>query len=367
MQNLYMIDFNKNINSFLRFLARNELFCILLSIFIIILIIGTLAQKDIGIQLAQEIYFESNIIWINIIPIPGGKFILIFIFINLITRLLIDKWKKKKTGTLILHFGIIVLLFGAFVSNKYNKEGIMILKEGCYSDFFINKSNYELIFENKLSKKIYTLDINKKKTSDKINLDGILIEVSNFKFNCELNVRNSFFKKNDANRLDRFFLIKDTHLFIEQENNKAFLNLSVNKKNVLISILEYVDKPSYEDAVLKIFFVKKKEKLPFKIFLTKFDKINYPGTKLAESYQSFLIINMSDGITWKYKIEMNKPFRFMGYTFYQTSFLDDEVEKSSILTVVKNSGSIFPYLSIIIIFIGFLLHIFLSIKRIFRY
>ena len=73
-----------------------------------------------------------------------------------------------------------------------------------------------------------------------------------------------------------------------------------------------------------------------------------------------------------FKIEMNEPLRYSGYTFFQSSFTDDEM--TSVFQVVKNPSWLMPYLSSFIIVLGlFVQMIFLNeealimIKRLFYY
>ncbi len=61
-------------------------------------------------------------------------------------------------------------------------------------------------------------------------------------------------------------------------------------------------------------------------------------------------------------IEMNSPLRYRGYTFYQTSFKENENSQATILTVVKNSGQLFPYIASIVIVFGLMLHLILSLS-----
>ena len=57
---------------------------------------------------------------------------------------------------------------------------------------------------------------------------------------------------------------------------------------------------------------------------------------------------------------MNQPLRHKGYTFYQSSYIEDDNKEISVLAVVKNLGRALPYLSSLIICIGLLIHIFYS-------
>lgn len=98
-----------------------------------------------------------------------------------------------------------------------------------------------------------------------------------------------------------------------------------------------------------------KTRLPFSITLQDFRKIDYPGTVKAREFESDLIIQ--DGnISWPITIRMNEPLRYKGYTFYQSSFEQRPDIEVTVLSVVKNAGRAFPYISTLVIFLGLLIH-----------
>ena len=65
----------------------------------ILVVLGTLAQKDMGLFAVQEKYFSSWFFWIWYLPMPGGRLTMILIFINL-SFFFFNKnlWKINKLG-----------------------------------------------------------------------------------------------------------------------------------------------------------------------------------------------------------------------------------------------------------------------------
>ena len=78
-------------------------------------------------------------------------------------------------------------------------------------------------------------------------------------------------------------------------------------------------------------------------------------TNIPKSYSSEVNL-ISDGISKRKLIKMNEPLRYNGYTFYQSSFIEGEINDISVLAVVKNYGRLFPYISSCIICLGLLIH-----------
>ena len=81
----------------------------------------------------------------------------------------------------------------------------------------------------------------------------------------------------------------------------------------------------------------------------------HPGTPVAKSYSSKINL-IEDSIPRSVLIEMNKPLRHKGYTFFQASFIEGEAGEATVLAAVHNYGRLFPYISSIIMSIGLLLH-----------
>ena len=106
---------------------------------------------------------------------------------------------------------------------------------------------------------------------------------------------------------------------------------------------------------------RKRTYLPFEIQLNDFKKVMHPATNIAKSYSSDVLLT-ENNISRKILIKMNEPLRYKGYTFYQASFIEGELNDTSVLAVVKNYGRLFPYISSIIMCLGLLLHMLLKIN-----
>ena len=94
--------------------------------------------------------------------------------------------------------------------------------------------------------------------------------------------------------------------------------------------------------------------LPFSLELVDFKKELHPGTGIAKSFSSKINlyekqIIQSEDVGRSVIIRMNQPLRYKNYTFYQSSFIEDFDTETTILSVVKNYGRVFPYISSIII------------------
>ena len=111
---------------------------------------------------------------------------------------------------------------------------------------------------------------------------------------------------------------------------------------------------------------KKKTYLPFAIELEDFKKVMHPGTEVTKSYSSKINL-VENNIPRPVLIEMNKPLRHEGYTFYQASFIESPSgEETTVLAAVHNYGRLFPYISSIIMSIGLLMHMLVNMPALFK-
>ena len=71
---------NKNI---IRKIGSPKFFVFIIMWLIVLVFVGTIAQRDNGLYLVQKEYFYSWIKWFGPIPTPSAKLSMLIIFINL--------------------------------------------------------------------------------------------------------------------------------------------------------------------------------------------------------------------------------------------------------------------------------------------
>ena len=101
---------------------------------------------------------------------------------------------------------------------------------------------------------------------------------------------------------------------------------------------------------LEIYYGQDSLRLPFRIKLLKFSKIDYPGTEMALSYQSEVQVN---GEGPPITIMMNEPLKRDGYTLYQSSYvLEPGRPPMSIFSVNWDPGRAIKYAGSLLLCIG---------------
>lgn len=112
-----------------RFLKKPELLFYAMLYFMVLLIIGTVAQKHMGLFPATEMFFNSFIVWYGILPLPAGATILSLIFINLLVHFIsVSKWDISSFGMTLSHLSVLILLLGGGVTLMTKKEGFIVLR-----------------------------------------------------------------------------------------------------------------------------------------------------------------------------------------------------------------------------------------------
>ena len=145
----------------LRPLASLYLTVALLALSIMLVFAGTLAQRLMGIDDVVSHYFRSGVAWIdpriffpgvkpggpthNIIPFLGGKTLVLLLLVNLLAAHTVRfKLNWKRSGILLTHFALIILLGGELISGYWATESQVQLSNGQTSNFTFDVRKSEL-------------------------------------------------------------------------------------------------------------------------------------------------------------------------------------------------------------------------------
>jgi hypothetical protein len=105
---------------------------------------------------------------------------------------------------------------------------------------------------------------------------------------------------------------------------------------------------------LGVYFGRNSIRLPFSIYSEKFYKKDYPGSSTPMSYESDVKLN-GQGET--IKIAMNEPYKYGGFTFYQSSYILQEGRPPvTVLSVNKDPGRWLKYFGSLVLCVGIMLY-----------
>lgn len=342
-------------------LSRSDILFWTLPLLMVILTVGTIAQKDLGIYAAQKAYFSSFITFIGPLPFPGGATLMSVLFINMLMKfLLFSEWRWVKSGVILTHFGVLVLIFGGFVTAFTTAESYMIIEQGKSSNIVEDYYQREFVV-TKDAKKIYALPHQDLKEGLKIESASFpfAVKIETYCFNCKIERRSSPEGWQGPGQFMQ--LIPDKTLPVREENLTG-IEFELNGDKY-VTFDKFPKPPEFDiDGHKYSIEIRHAEReLPFTLSLEKFQQGLYPGSDTAKSYRSDLTI-LDGNDKWKTFIEMNKPLRYNGFTFYQSSFDMSGTNPFTILNVVENSGRLFPYVASLLMSIGLILHLIIRLR-----
>lgn len=350
-----------------RKLASTEIFFFALLWLMVLTVVGSIAQKYVGLHEAQMRYFSSWILWASFIPLPGGRLTMVVVFVNLLARLVFaSPLRWRRSGVIISHLGALLLLVGGFITAYQSFEGYVLIPEGEQRGFFEDHYQMELAVSSPLDsgdRKVSAYSGGFMKTGKDLPLEGAggTLTIEALHENCEV-IQRSSAAPPDARGMATASELQVLPKTGEDESRAgAVLRLSGagQEADGLYLALERLTPTTIRGAggeeLMRVELRPRRYQLPFEIFLEDVVMTKHPGTEMARDYRSHIKV-VKGGSTQKAEIWMNHPLRSEGYTFYQQSYIGGR-HQATVLSVVRNAGRLFPYVSSIIICVGMLIHL----------
>lgn len=339
----------------LRLAASPHIFVFACSWLIVMTVIGTLAQADIGLWQAQERYFSAWILpafgWL---PLPGARFALTATGLNLLA-MLFTRRGTRSPGLFLLHAGTLLLLGGALMGGALRREGSMALATGEISSEMRSWRHHDLAvlvpgasmdqqvtFGEGLLRPGATL------THPDLPFPLTVVEQLT---NCSAGpgdplVLRPLPTEREAERNQAGLLLRmpDGSLKATWEGASTWIALGAGAQAPRITM--------YRSAT----------RLPFAIELTEFHRENHPGTAVARQFSSAVVVH-ENAAARRVVISMNQPLRIGTWTLYQQSYVQTAQGDISVLAVVHDRFSLSPYIASLVMCLGLLIHMFERMRK----
>jgi hypothetical protein len=337
----------------------------------VLLVLGTVAQRYVGLFAAQNTFFYSFILWAGPVPLPGGMTTMGLLTLSLALKLIFKSEPNiKRAGAIISHIGAILLMIGGMITYFTAVDGAITLFPQDTSRSFTAYHAREWVAiddrDSAILARIPFDDIHPG-TTLKINGTDITATIITSCRNCTFTTRDPSSIDPDLRGRARDFNIVPIPLSKQDEDNQSaalfqITGTGTDKDGIHLSADFIAVSPWVDVGGRRIHIAVRKVQysLPFSVTLNEFRRDMHPGTDMARSYESDITIHEKN-TSWPATIRMNEPFRYRGYTFYQSSFIADGKREGSVLAVVKNDGRAYPYIASLIMSLGILIHF---IKRI---
>ncbi|MEM9444816.1 MAG: cytochrome c biogenesis protein ResB [Verrucomicrobiota bacterium] len=349
----------------------------------LLVFVGTLDQINLGIYEAQRKYFQSFLVFMEdsdgrkLFPVlPGGYLIGGLLLINLFVVLFTHyKWTGRKSGILMMHVGLIILLLGMLITDLLSRESYMSIDEGGYQDYSESQRDHELVLVNKTDPEfdlVFSVPESLLKAGEFYTNDEVPFKILVHRYAKNSRVQ----QREDAqiSRLER----KGLSRFVDFEKWPAAKK--VDEKNMPSVSFELIEGTVTKGTWLASAYIKEPQKIAinggeweilmrptrfyhgYKIHLKDFSHDLYAGSDIPKNFSSKVYLEDEiNGVEMDTLIYMNHPLRYQGETFYQASFANED--KTSILLVVKNPGAAMPYVACTMMALGMFIQFGLSLWK----
>lgn len=398
----------------MQFAASLQVTMVLFALSLILVFMGTLAQKHAGIESVLRQYFYCWVAWMDLnlisdftevffkfrffgtlekpvhlyVPFTGGYIIGWAMLINLTTAHAVRfKLSWQRSGIWILHFGMMLLLVGEYVRAEMGYEDRMNLNQGETANHIFDLNRVEFIVAEQVDAKTDKITsipgeiLEKNAADDKKQKAAQAIDLPELPF--KLVVKQYMINGSEPRQRPENFPAQATNGIasgIVVSPMKEFSGTdAAGKVNYPAAIVELVPndgRPAigsflvtallsnvqqafqFDGKTYRVDLRFKRTYLPYSLTALKIENDYYPGTETPRNYASTVVLkDPRNGEEREVKIWMNNPLRYDGATFYQSSMeaVSSDVKRTG-LQVVRNPGWQMPYLSCTLVSLGMLIH-----------
>lgn len=364
----------------------------LLALGIAVVFFGTLAQTEDGLYVAQARYFRS---WFStwsphaegwkwiIVPLPGGYLLGTALLANLLAAHAVRfKFVWQKSGILLTHIGVIVLLVGQLGTDMFARESRMSFAEGEWRNYTEDFHKTELaILSDATGSDLEDVVVIPEST---LAAGGevrhaklpFILRIRSYAENASIRARGPMV---DTNTPPASTVGVGARAVMEPRPPTR----AMDKRNLPTTVVEVVDPAGTSLGTWLFGFVLNPQTITvggkefrftlrstryyehFAVKLIKTTHEVYRGTDTPKNFQSRVQIdNPGSGEKREVDIYMNNPLRYGGLTFFQHQMGRDDIDANrgtSVLQVVKNPSWLAPYLGTIVVGLGllvqFLIHL----------
>ncbi len=359
---------------YLKPLASLQLTIVLLALLMGLVVACTLAQVNLGIFRAVEVYMRSFLVWWGPasasweIPVfPGGALVGSLLLVNLTAAMFVrlqPSWRNA--GLWLSHIGLIVLFMGEFVAGGFQVETMMPVEVGQTMNYAESNRHAELVFiEEGATEDTVTSIAPARVVQGGLIQDAKLpasVNIVEYHRNSKVLTAPFLAAKSRANAGAGTQVVAqpaDPAPSEEQNIPSVYAELKSAKGEALGTwLFSTVLEPQpvqIDGKVYRVGLRQWRNYMPFTITLKEFRHDKYAGTEIAKNFSS--LVRLRDPETKEDRdvlIYMNHPLRYRGRTFFQASF--GKGDTLSIFQVVENPGWQIPYWACVIVSLGLAWH-----------
>ena len=354
-----------------------KLTIVLLLFSIILILVATLDQVNLGIWVVQEKYFRTFIVYwktgnFSLAVFPGGYTVGGLLLLNLLAAHVYRfKLTWRKLGLWLTHSGLILLLVGELLTGLWQDEYQLRLDQGQTRNYSESYRNVELAVTNTTDPKfdevvaIPEKPLVRKETIQHPKLP-FRVTVKNYFPNASLQMRtpaaSTTTPASEATQGvgPQVIATLQPLTFKQDERNIPAAYVELAGPDGVIGtwlVSPFLDEPQRFDfggRTWKIALRFARHYQPYSLTLMKFSHDRYAGTEIPKNFSSRIRLTTPDGRDDReVLIYMNNPLRYAGLTFYQAGFQNND--QTTVLQVVRNPSWLIPYIACGVMTLGLLL------------
>jgi hypothetical protein len=377
----------------------------LFALAILLVFFGTLAQVDEGLFTVLHKYFRAWLAWIPVqalvrfgqvffgvskttqvpwvFPFPGGWLLGALLLVNLLAAHAVRfKLSWKRSGILILHAGLVILMVSELITGLFAVESRMAIEANHSKNYVEDHQEVELVFVTPADPQ----------TDDVVAIPGSLlrkggvirnddlpvdVEVVRYMANSRLMLQADPGSSNPATAGDGVRWVAEERREVSgaqagQDSDMPSVYVTFKKKGTEEVLGTYLattwlsnywatqlpERPQQVSVDGKTYSVSLRAKrtyTPYSIKLLEFRHDKYMGTDIPKNFSSDIqLVDTSRNEDRTVRVSMNNPLRYQGETFYQSGVLGKD--EGTILQVVRNPGWEMPYVACTMVALGMLIH-----------
>ncbi|MFA6961145.1 MAG: cytochrome c biogenesis protein CcsA [Opitutaceae bacterium] len=365
---------NEVLRYFRDFFVSLKLTVVLIAFAILLVFAATLDQTNLGVWGIQQKWFQTFVVFQDFhgiaLPLfPGGYFIGGLMLINLVaSHIYRFRFSWRKSGILLTHFGLILLLVGELLSGLWQEEYFMRLDNGETKNYAESYRVNELALVNTSNPSF----------DDVVAIPERLLathtEVQHpklpFRVVPKVFYPNSLLMARQPGSASPSLATTGAGLTLDAAPQA--MTYKQDTSNIPSAYVELIAPTgslgtflvsnglmvpqdfTYAGQTWQISLRQHRLYRPFSLTLKKFSHDRYAGTDIPKNFSSRIHLTTPDGRDDRdVVIYMNNPLRYAGLTFYQAGFANND--RTAVLQVVSNPSWLLPYVACSVMGAGLLI------------
>jgi hypothetical protein len=350
-----------------------KLTVVLLTLGMILVFWGTLAQVHLGLYKAQAEFFRSFFIYwqpsgsaLSLPIFPGGYTVGGLLLINLLcahTRYYQAGWKKA--GIVMIHLGVVLLLVGQFLTDVLSAESTLHLRNGETKNYSESDRTFELAIIDMTDPdvdKVVVIPASVLASQSQVTPADLPFAVKVKTYHGNSSLKRSSEPGYEAIAASAgigqgVWWKKEPHETVMERRDmpSALVELTTEKGSLGTYLVSaFISQPQevlHEGRRYSLVLRLQRFYKPFSLHLIEFRHDRYPGTDIPRNFSSRVqLVRPDTGEDREVLIYMNNPLRYWGETYYQASF--DTDDQGTVLQVVRNPSWLTPYFSCVLVALG---------------